>query len=199
AIQARMEALYHGPAPNPANWWFPVVFTQSASQAASLAGGNAYATIFFNRPRIAEDGSEQPGGQSTEVDYRNQSFAGEANVQVNGILGGTGQAADTSANWVMASANVAAHELAHMLGVRHADAYGPIGLGIHNPPGAAVFTPNYPGPAAAFETNLHIITSPASTGSQVAGIANDLFFGEREAVRLAMAFYAPIAPQAGTP
>ena len=142
AIQARMEAIYHGPDSNPANWWFHVVFTQSASEAAALAGDDGYATIWFNRPRVdQEDGSEQPGGESSEVDFRNQSLVGESVIQINGLLGGSGQAADTSENWVLASANVAAHELAHMMGVRHADAYGPIGYGIHNPPGATAYTP----------------------------------------------------------
>jgi Ca2+-binding RTX toxin-like protein len=198
AIEARMEALYHGPDTNPVNWWFQVVFTQSASEAAALSGTDGYATIWFNRPRVDPDGSEQPGGEASEVDFRNQSLVGESVIQINGLLGGPGQAADTSVNWVMASANVAAHELAHLMGVRHADAYGPIGYGIHNPPGATVYTPIYPGPAGAFETNDHLITSPASTGSTVADIVNDLFFGEREAIRLAMAFYAPQEPQAGT-
>src|SRR5262249_27680024 len=125
-----------------------------------------------------------------EVDYRNLSLGGYVVIQVNGILGGPEQAADTTENWVTTSANVAAHELGHMMGLRHADAYGPIGYGIHNPPGADAYNPAYPGPSAAFETNDHIITSPATTGTTVADEARDLYFGEREAIRLAMAFNA---------
>src|SRR5262249_6901723 len=101
-------------------------------------------------------------------------------------------------NWIMDSANIAAHELGHMQGMRHADAYGPIGFGIHNPPGAAAYVPSYPGPEAAFETNQHIITSPATTGTTVFDEVTDLYFGEREAVRLAMAYYAPTTPADGT-
>jgi len=186
AIQARMESIYAG---------FHVFITQDRQQAYDYSlthGGNGvYAPIYFNRPRIdATDGSEHPGGQSDELDFRNRSFGGTLVIQVNGLLN---PADEPALWWVNASANIAIHEIAHMLGVRHADAFGPIGMGINNPPGADVYADPYSGLASAFETNLHIIISPAATGSDLLDEANDLYFGEREAIRLAMAFYAPQA------
>ena len=51
------------------------------------------------------------------------------------------------------------------MGLRHSDAFGPIGLGIHSPPGSASFNPTYSGPDAAYETFDHIMSSPATDGS----------------------------------
>src|SRR5262249_31011978 len=123
---------------------------------------------------------------------------GEAWIQANGILGNPFQppeyvyAADgvtiVQDNWVVLSTKMAAHEMAHLLGVRHQDAFGPIGFGIHTPPGAGAYTPPYPGPSGAFETFNHIISSPASVGSDRFNDVNStLFFGEREAVKIAFA------------
>src|SRR5262249_52354893 len=71
-------------------------------------------------------------------------------------------------------------------GVRHEDAFGPIGYGLHDPPGRGAYKPTYPGPVGAFETFDHLITSPDTVGTdRFNDTANDLFFGEREAVKLA--------------
>jgi hypothetical protein len=194
AIKAQMDLIYHGPqaTSDPATWWFPVFVTLDKAEAqvmANATGDGVYSPVYFNRPRVDSAGNEFTGGQSDELDFRNRSFGGTLVIQVNGLL--PSSVAEPANWWVMASANIAIHEIAHMMGVRHADAFGPIGLGIHSPPGAGAYLPGYPGPVAAFETNNHIIISPASTGSRLIDEANVLYFGEREAVRLAMAFYAP--------
>ncbi len=78
------------------------------------------------------------------------------------------------------SAKIAIHELGHLLGLRHSDAFGPIGFGMHSPPGAGAFKPEFPGPVAAFETFDHLIGSPASVGSNRFNDLRQLEFGERK-------------------
>jgi Ca2+-binding RTX toxin-like protein len=82
-----------------------------------------YLTIVFN--------TDQPGGRSDGIDFRNISLGGTAAVNVNGLLGDLAAAlaaagvpqADIDANWVgyvdALSADVAGHEAGHALGLRH--------------------------------------------------------------------------------
>lgn len=49
------------------------------------------------------------------------------------------------------------------------------------------FNPTYSGPAEAYETFQHLISSPASVGSNRKNDLGNLYFGEREAVKLAYA------------
>src|SRR5262249_36632069 len=148
-------------------------------------GAGAYATIYFNR---TPPGSGVPGGEASQIDWRNLDLGGYASVQVNGILGVANQPPDTSDNWAALSAKIGAHELGHLVGVRHQASYGPIGYGIHAPPGATSYHPAYPGPSAAFETFEHLISSGASVGSnRFIDVENNLFFGEREAIKIAFA------------
>ena len=171
-----------------------------------------YVTIFFN----STPPSGRPGGQASEIDVGNVNLGGIADVQISGMVGGREvlfsgteaaieadghefQAPDvpkpaaTAENVVALSSKLAAHELAHLLGMRHYDAYGPIGFGINAAPGHHDFTPDFPGPAAAFETADHIISSPASAGTDRFNDLRDLYFGQREAVKLALAFSDPAA------
>src|SRR5439155_7695576 len=172
---------------------------QQAYNASMATGGNGvYATVYFNKSRRvpgAEAGVPfspiydpqgnividlQPGGESNEIDFRNQSRAGLVSVQINGILGGAaqGQADPTFTNIVNSSANLAAHETGHLLGLRHADSFAPISLGVHNPPGILAYDPAYPGPAAAFETNRDIMASNGATGMTFSSNSSDLFTSE---------------------
>ena len=73
------------------------------------------------------------------------------------------------------------------LGLRHQDSFGPIGSGVHDIPGGSSYKPNYTGPSGAVETFDHVIGSPASIGSTRFNDLKDLFFGEREAIKLAFA------------
>ncbi len=186
--------------------WFNIRFTQKLSDIPSslVASGDFIRANFNQTPTF-----DRPGGQASEVDVSNQSFGGSASIQINGLLGGlltveeleseeladiyadaavgSQKPAATRANFVALATKVAAHEIAHLFGLRHYDAFGPIGFGIHSPPGAGSFKPGYSGPAAAFETFNHIISSPASVGSTRFIDLGKLFFGEREAIKITLA------------
>ncbi len=219
-IKRRIEAVYYGyeaDGVTPRTFtsperWFNVRFTSNLTDIAG-AGVVDYVSIRFN----GTTPSGRPGGDSSEIDAGNQNYSGTAIVQVNGLLGGIAVSTPanedfteslpedaeqsvgqdkppaTSENFVALSAKIAAHELAHLLGLRHYDAFGPVGFGIHNPPGVADFKPVFPGTAAAFETFDHIIGSPASVGSTRQNDVGQLFFGEREAVKIAFGMSDPSA------
>lgn len=178
AIQALIEADYAGP--DPAHPWFHFQFTQSAPQ---LPDGQ-FIHVYFNDLQGTE---AETGGFSDDLDFRNLNPGGNAYVQVNGILGATGQPADATENWIALSEKIAAHETGHLVGLLHQDAFGPIGYGIHFPPGANSYKPIYPGLVAAYETFDHLMSSPASVGSNRFNDLRNLFFGEREAIKLAFA------------
>ena len=167
AIQTRLEDIYGE---------FTVQFTQ-VRPAFGL-----FSTIFMNQP--------PPGGLADEVDFRNLNLGLNATVDINNLLGGFGGSPPaTSANFVELTAKVVAHELGHLMGLRHGDAYGPIGSGIGVAPGSVAYTPPYPGPVGANETNLHIMGSPASTGESLQNALSGQSFGARAAVKLAFFSY----------
>lgn len=210
AIAARVESIYRGP--DNSNPWFDVRVALSLSDLP--AGVSEYAIVYFNEtPAFG-----RPGGLASEIDPGNLNLGGSAVVQVNGLLGGVITSADleaeggdfgadkgwhpavsdeqvgaekpaaTSENFVLLSTKIAAHELAHLMGLRHNDSFGPIGFGVHDPPGVDGYNPVFPGPAAAAETFDHLLGTGASVGSDRFNDLRNLFFGEREAIKLALAF-----------
>jgi hypothetical protein len=183
AIQARMATNYAA---------FNYQFTQT------LPSGGVYATIFFNKSSIV-NGQQESGGQSDEIDFRRLDQRETASVDVNGLLGGPGQPPATSADFIAASATIASHELGHLSGLRHADAFGPIGVGIHDAPGAGSFLPVYPGPTAAFETTFDIMASPDSVGSTLAEAVGNPAFGARDDIKLAFATDGTVVNEQSTP
>jgi Ca2+-binding RTX toxin-like protein len=171
AIQQRLQAVYAD---------FNYVFTQSLAQAQALSQqtGGQFATITFN--------AGPDGGQSDQLDWRNITLGGSATVNVNNLLGGPGQPAATSTDFVGLSAEVAAHELGHLSGLRHEDSFDPIGSGVFAglPQG---YYPPYTGLRSATETPLHVMASPDSLGTTLFDAVQPTFLGEREAVKLAFA------------
>lgn len=132
-----------------------------------------FSTVTFN--------AGSAGGLAEQIDFRNVDKNDTAVVNIDGL----GFVAD--ADIVSASAIIGSHEFGHLLGLRHGDSFGPIGLGRSSTgvPGGAAYTPTYPGPATADETTDHLMASPASVGSSLADTTNPSWFSERSAIKLA--------------
>ena len=174
-IRSRMERYYRGP--DSTKPWFDFRFVLNRP-----ASGD-YVTVLFNRT----PDNEAAGGLSKEIDFRNLNLNTQVYVDVNGLLGGPQQPEATSDNFAAMSITIAAHEVGHSAGSRHFYASGPLGFGIHVPPGRDAYKPAYTGLVGALETTLHLMASPASVGSSLAQAVEELFFSEREAIVLAFA------------
>ncbi len=184
-VLSRLEADYAD---------FPFVqFTENAADAANVPADD-WIVLYFNR---TPDQTGQPGGQSSEIDFGSFDPGRYAEIQVNGLIGGPGNPpafSNGQDNFAVLSAKIAAHELAHLLGARHSDAFGPIGYGVHTPPGDAGFSPDLNGPDAAFETFDHLISSPATQGTTRLNDIRPLYFGPREAIKLAFDEQGTVEP-----
>ena len=153
AIQAQLEVIYQQ---------FSVIFIQSNP-------GGQFSTIVFNEGVL--------GGLAEDIDFRNQ------NRSDNAVLNLAGAGFTTEADIVAANAFIAAHELGHLLGLRHADSYGPIGEGILAGFGL-FYSPAYQGPMNAFESEDHIMATPALGIFLNLGLT---FLSERSSVKLMFA------------
>ena len=162
AIQARLEEDFN-------------IFNVAITQIRPTTG--LFNTVLVNAPPA--------GGLADEIDFRNLNQGGNATVDLNGFLGGGIAPPATNANLVNLTAGYIAREVGHLLGLRHSDAWGPIGSGI-SPGTPDAFDPSYPGPAGATETNLHLMGSGAPTGSTILDEIQNQYFGARSAVKLAM-------------
>ncbi len=179
-IQARITADYAS-----LDW----LFTQNESEARAAASetGRSFVRLVFSEGR-----GGGVSGDAGEVDFRNLNRRIVSQVNINSlkdvvreILGGNPNAAQFSAGIVALSANIASHELAHTAGVRHGDAFGPIGTGLFSNADLSRIFPAYAGLLNAVETPRHIIASPASVGTTIADAMNETFFGARESIKLA--------------
>lgn len=166
AIQTRLEEDYAD---------FSVTFTQ----VRPVFG--LFTTLFFNEP--------PPGGLADEIDFRNVNLGLDASIDVNSLLGFPGTPPATTQNFIELSAKIAAHELGHLMGLRHNDAFGPVGSGISPTVAAALYVPPYPGLSAATESNRHIMGSPAATGETLNDAISNQYFGARSSVKLSMFSY----------
>jgi len=169
AIQAEMTAHYQE---------FGVTFAQAPFSTGP------FSTIFFN--------TGGPGGLAEGIDFRNLNLADNAVVNVDGIATGSAQSI------IDASANIGSHELGHLLGLRHGDAFGPIGQGLSpTGPGTTAYLPTYPGPTLAGESVNHIMASPASIGVGVD--SGQAWHSERAAVKLQFAGDGAVITEAAGP
>ena len=178
AIIARLNTIFTG---------LDYRFTRNLAdaQAWTATSGREFVTLVFN------DGPGGGiGGESNEIDFRNLVRDGRGTINVNDLLGGTTQPAKTVANVIALTSTIAAHELGHMAGLRHGDAFGPIGSGLYAGIGASYLdqiTPTYTGLFNAAYTPLHILASPLSVGTTLFDATQATYFGERELIKLSFA------------
>ncbi|WP_020474715.1 LamG-like jellyroll fold domain-containing protein [Zavarzinella formosa] len=174
AILANLNAKFAG---------FDYVFTndRDAAKLATEATGGEFDTLVFN----AGPGGGV-GGEADEIDFRNLRHTNTGSVNIQPLLSYLdGVPGDREALIINLTATVAAHEIGHMAGLRHADSFGPIGSGIPARVDPTLYFPTYVGPMQADESQLHVMASPLAVGSTIADAAQDTFFGEREDIKLA--------------
>ncbi len=160
------------------------VFIQSEVDAATLA--RPHITVAFNAG-TGTAGNVVVLGRSERLGWRELAGGGTVSVNINAFVGPNGNRfKDTEDNVVSFSTTIASHELAHMYGLRHHDSFGSVGSGVF----AGLkdnSLPSFPGPATANETSQHLIASPNSVGTTLIDSFADLFFGQRESLKLAFA------------
>ena len=159
-VQAQMALIYEN---------FGVTFVQEIPTEGD------FSTLVFN--------AGTPGGLAEDIDFRNLNKNDNAVINIEGF-----GLTNTTDQIINASANIGAHELGHLLGLRHHDAFGPIGSGVPSTLGffSDNFLPAFPGLREADETRRHIINTPALAGD-VTDVLQRNWLGEREAIKLAFA------------
>jgi len=194
AIQRRLEADYAG---------FNVTFTQTRPEdgdftTLSFACGDPDGCLTLT----ADGGLSILFGQADNIDFRNQNrgdsafidvnlweFAAQFNPALFEQLSGR-EVSALSEVIVNQAANTGAHELGHILGLRHHDAFGAPGDGLPatGVPSPGDFVPVYEQRQNAEETILHLMASGASVGLPLVQSADfDRFFSERSTVKNAVA------------
>jgi Ca2+-binding RTX toxin-like protein len=158
--------------------YFFTLSQATAQQQASVTGGQ-YAAIVFDGP--------VEGGAAYELDLNNHDLGGLATVNVSAFLGdpSAGLVAPTESGIIGLTTEIAAHELGHLSGLQHQDAFGPIGSGIYAGVNSADFSPAFPGPQLATETAQDVMASPDSVGTTLQDAADPTNLGERDAIALA--------------
>ncbi len=145
-----------------------------------------FITVVFNAG-TGSAGNLIVGGRAERLGWRELVGSGVVSVNVNAFLGETGnKLPGTSENFIALSSTVAAHELAHMYGLRHHDSFGPVGSGIFSNV-RDLSLPSFAGPRGADETTTSLIASPASVGTTLIDALGDPEFGQRELIKMAFA------------
>lgn len=122
------------------------------------------------------------GAGSEGVDFRNENEDDGAFANTISIFKFLGEDSWTDDDVAMGTANLVGHEAAHLMGVRHHDAWGPIGTGIGTIP--SDFTPTFPGPVGAPETPSTFASLHFGGSLSFEGLTTPKVVSERTAVRL---------------
>ncbi|MEM8873328.1 MAG: hypothetical protein AAGD32_03620 [Planctomycetota bacterium] len=126
----------------------------------------------------------------TGIDFRNISASDLAFIGTDGLLG------FSSAEQVNYAINVGGHELGHTLGLRHHDAFGPIGSGVPSTGLETGFVPSFPGGTAANEFFGNTMSTPAFGGDFGVFFSGFTNFSDRSAIKLQFAAVDDIIPEA---
>lgn len=140
--------------------------------------GDFSTLLFRTSPRDDFGNPSGATGRAIEgIDHLNQN---KNDTVIMNVLIGSGLTTNSPAEAINEVAvNVGAHEIAHALGLRHHDSFGPIGSGVSP---FTFFPLFYPGPAEADETPFHVINTPVFGGDS--DFFGPRFFGARESVKL---------------
>ncbi len=131
------------------------------------------------------------GGDAQHIDFRNLDRSDTAVINVAGL------GATTTAEVTEVSASIAAHELGHLLGLRHGDSFGPIGRGLGQPgPGNGAYRPSFPGPAGANEVSDDVMAT-TSFGSD--NFFRNTWLSERSAIKTEFAFHGTVVHESPVP
>ena len=141
-----------------------------ASFSLTSPGAGPFTTLTFNSGSV--------GGLAEGIDFRNLNKTDNAVVNVDGL------GFSATDDIVGISANIAAHEFGHLMGLRHRDSFGPIGSGVI-PSQTNRFLPVYPGPTNADEFGDHVMSTPAF-GADVNRFLDPVWLSERSAIKLSM-------------
>lgn len=164
AILGGLEAMYS---------LYPMSFTLTEP-----ASGD-YSTVTFNSGAI---------GTSSGIDFRNTDLNDFASINaLMGIDFASSGYGPSSEEVVFASINLAGHEIGHLEGLRHYDAFGPIGSGFPSVGVTTGLSPAYPGPTDAFLTDSDVqsLTTASAGGFTLAKLVTaSLSVGQRSAQKL---------------
>ncbi|MAT71234.1 MAG: hypothetical protein CMJ58_17120 [Planctomycetaceae bacterium] len=136
-------------------------------------------------------------GHADKIDFRNldddddvtihpvrllKSFAGLPRAPEFG--GGVWTEGDllTSENIVIATANLAAHELGHSFGLRHHDSFSPIGEGIGV--AGSKYAPTYLGPSGSTNAEFHVMGLNSAVALTPENLLTPSWLSPRSAVKL---------------
>lgn len=129
------------------------------------------------------------GAGSEGVDFRNLNDDDDAALNTISIFKFLGK---TAGEWsdmdvAIATANIAGHEASHLMGARHHDALGPIGMGVGGGIAPGDFLPVFPGPSGADETSSAFMSLHFGGSLSFENMTSEKFVSERLVPRLLMA------------
>lgn len=195
ASPLRGESLYHldfsPPAPDPVDF-----YTYSPDEQLAVRDGLAAMYAAFPHMTFMLEEPTEPYspvrfnttaiGTSTGIDFRNVADIDVASVNALKGLSFVGVASPSPDEVIKASINLAAHEIGHLEGLRHHDAYTPIGAGMPFTGITEDYTPVFPGPpdATLTYTDVQSLTT-AIGGFSYGALTGDLKVGQRSAIKLA--------------